>query len=337
MRQLTLNTDLKVEWQEVARPSLSGPRAAIVRPVAVATCDFDHLMVSGSMSMQLPIPIGHEFVAEVVEVGGEVTKVRAGDLVVVPFQISCGECPACLRGHTNSCETLHSFSCYGLGQIAGNFGGAMSDLVEVPFADAMLVGLPPGVSPADAAACSCNVTDAYRCVGPQLLERPGVRVLIVNGAFGNIGLYCVLIAIAMGAAGVDFVDKDPSRAAIAARLGANLLSADMVKSASYPITVDTSMDVDLLAIALQATAPSGECTVSTMYREGLTAIPLWEMFRNSVTLRTGMPHIRAHLVAVLEMVAAGVLDLRAITSAVVDWEAAPAAFTSGHGKTVCVR
>jgi threonine dehydrogenase-like Zn-dependent dehydrogenase len=108
-------------------------------------------------------------------------------------------------------------------------------------------------------------------------------------------------------------------------------------SAFYPITVDTSMDVDLLAIALRATAPSGECTVSTMYTKGLTGIPLWEMFQNCVTLRTGMPHIRAHLVAVLEMVAAGVLDPRAITSAVVDWEAAPAALTSGHGKTVCVR
>jgi threonine dehydrogenase-like Zn-dependent dehydrogenase len=122
----------------------------------------------------------------------------------------------------------------------------MSDLVEVPFADAMLVGLPPGVSPADAAACSCNVTDAYRCVGPQLLERPGARVLIVNGAFGNIGLYSALIALSMGAAGVDFVDKDTSRAAIAARLGANLLSADMVKSASYPITVDTSLPTEVV-------------------------------------------------------------------------------------------
>jgi NADPH:quinone reductase-like Zn-dependent oxidoreductase len=81
MRQLTLNTDRKVEWQEVAPPSLSGPRAAIVKPVAVATCDFDHLVVAGSMPLPLPIPIGHEFVAEVIEVGAEVAKVRAGDLV----------------------------------------------------------------------------------------------------------------------------------------------------------------------------------------------------------------------------------------------------------------
>ena len=337
MRQLTVNTDRAVQWQEVPPPRLSGPLAAIVRPIAVATCDFDHLIVGGHVPLPLPIAIGHEFVAEVVEIGSDVTTVCVGDHVVVPFQISCGDCPACRQGHTSCCESQPYLSCYGLGQLGGDHGGAMSDLVGVPFADAMLVGLPPGVSPADAAACSCNVTDAYRCVGPQLLERPGAPVLIVNGAFGNIGLYAALIAHAMGAGTVDFVDSDPGRAAIATRLGAKLVHPDAARSASYPITVDASMDTDLLVIALRATAPAGECSVSTMYPGGLTAVPLFEMFQNCVTLRTGQPHIRAHLEPVLRMVASGVLNLSAITSAVVDWESAPAAFASGRGKTVCVR
>jgi threonine dehydrogenase-like Zn-dependent dehydrogenase len=86
-----------------------------------------------------------------------------------------------------------------------------------------------------------------------------------------------------------------------------------------------------------AVATCGECTVSTMYAGGPTAIPLFEMFQNCVTLRTGQPHVRAHLDAVLALLAEGRLDLRALTEAVVDWEEAPRAFAHGHGKIVCVR
>jgi alcohol dehydrogenase len=136
---------------------------------------------------------------------------------------------------------------------------------------------------------------------------------------------------------VDLVDSDPRRAEIAARLGANLLSAEATPLAAYPITVDASMDPALLALALRATAASGECTVSTMYAGGPTAIPLFEMFQNCVTLRTGQPHVRAHLDAALALLAEGRLDLGAVTDAVVDWEEAPRAFARGHGKVVCVR
>lgn len=337
MRQLTVTADRRVEWTEAPEPRLTSPGSAIVRPIAAATCDFDHLVVGGRAHMPLPLAIGHEFVAEVVETGPDVTLFAPGDRVVVPFQVNCGDCGACRRGETSSCERLPFLSCYGLGEGAGGWGGAVSDLVGVPYADAMLVRLPEGVSPAEAAACSCNVTDAYRCVGPQLRDRPGAPVLIVGGAFGNIGLYAVAIAVALGAERVDLVDPDPERAATAARLGANLLAPEEVRPAAYPITVDASMDPALLSLALRATAPSGECTVSTMYSGGPTAVPLFEMFQNCVTLRTGQPHIRAHLEAVLDLVATGVLNLAPITSAVVDWEEAPAAFACGHGKTVCVR
>jgi alcohol dehydrogenase len=337
MRQLTVNETRSLHWSDVPAPRLSSPQSAVVRPIAVATCDFDHLLLAGHVSAQLPLAIGHEFVAEVIEVGSAVSSFRPGDTVVVPFQIHCGQCPTCLRHETSSCERLPFLSCYGLGAMAGGWGGAVSDRVGVPFADAMLVRLPAGVAPADAAACSCNVTDAYRCVGPQLLARPGAAVLVVGGAFGNIALYAVAIARALGAARVDLIDADPRRAAIARRLGANVLEASATPLSAYPITVDASMDPALLSLALRATAPAGECTVSTMYAGGPTAIPLFEMFQNCVTLRTGQPHVRAHLDAVLKLLAEGRLDLRALTEAVVDWEEAPRAFAHGHGKIVCVR
>ena len=82
-------------------------------------------------------------VAEVVAVGDGVTSVRPGDRVVVPFQISCGDCRECRRGATGSCGSVPLMAMYGLGPLAGlNGGGFMSDLVLVPYADAMLIAVP---------------------------------------------------------------------------------------------------------------------------------------------------------------------------------------------------
>jgi alcohol dehydrogenase len=338
MRQLIVSEPGKVEWADAVAPRLAGPGSALVRPIAAATCDFDHLLVSGATGFPLPVALGHEFVAEVVEVGSAVTRVRAGDRVVVPFQISCGTCAACRRGRTSSCENVPWLSCYGLGDGAGGWGSAFSDLVRVPYADAMLVPLPDGVEPAEAAAVGCNVVDAYRCVAPGLEEEPGAAVLVLSGAFANIALFAVAIARALGAPRVDFFDRDPAVREWAGLLGANVVdSPERIESGAYPITVDATMDPSLLATAIRATAPSGTCTLSAMYPGETTPVPLMDAFQRCLTLRTGQPHARALLDPVLGLVSSGRLRPSAITRGLLDWGDAPEAFRHGRGKFVCTR
>jgi threonine dehydrogenase-like Zn-dependent dehydrogenase len=340
MQQLVVTAPGQVEWREVARPALTDPRAALVTPIAVATCDFDHLIVGGLTPFELPIAIGHECVAVVTEVGADVETVRPGDRVIVPFQISCGRCDACRRGSTTSCTEVPWLSGYGLGSAGGDWGGVVSDVVAVPYADAMLVPLPDSISPVTAAALSCNLVDAYRCVS-GLIDRPGSPVLIVGGAFANIERYAVILARALGASHVDVCDHDHDRAAAAEALGARRV--DKPAEAAYPITVDTSMDPELLTTAIRATAPSGTCTVSTMYAGDAgdtgdaVALPLFAMFQNAVTLTTGQPNARALIEPVLALLADSALDPLAGIDDVVDWTEAPVAFTRGTGKTVCVR
>jgi len=342
MRELRALAAGEVTWATAAEPDLRGPNSALVRPVAVATCDFDHLMVSGTMPVALPLPIGHECVAIVVSVGADVRSVRTGDTVVLPFQISCGTCAPCRRGHTSSCAALPWLSCYGLGAMAGNWGGLMSDLALVPYADAMLVPLPAGVSPSTAAAAGCNLVDAFNTVGPALESHPGADVLVCGGAFTNIALYSVMFARALGASRVDFLHPDPAVCAKAERLGARVIdSLEHVESLAYPVTVDASMNPLALAAAIRATAPAGVCTASTMYvgepATGLTALPLMSMFERCITFRTGQPHARGLLEAVLALVADGRCRPETVTDDVVDWEDAPAAFSAGSGKHICTR
>jgi len=66
--------------------------------------------------------------------------VRPGEPVLVPFQISCGECGRCRAGLTGLCDTVPYRSSYGMAALSGvEYGGGLSDLVRVPFADHMLV------------------------------------------------------------------------------------------------------------------------------------------------------------------------------------------------------
>src|SRR4051794_17680577 len=103
MRQLEIVGARSVRWSEVPAPRLEGDGEALVRPLAVAMCDLDAVFLSGAFPVAEPFPLGHECVAEVIDVGDAVRGVAVGDVVVVPFQISCGRCEACAAGHTGNC------------------------------------------------------------------------------------------------------------------------------------------------------------------------------------------------------------------------------------------
>ena len=94
MRQLTFLEKGKLEWQEASDPKLEGDGQALVRPVALATCDIDAAFVQGRFPVGDPFSFGHECVGEVTDVGDSVGSVQPGDLVSIPFQVSCGECAA---------------------------------------------------------------------------------------------------------------------------------------------------------------------------------------------------------------------------------------------------
>jgi alcohol dehydrogenase len=128
MRQLEIIGARWVEWREVPAPRLQGDGEALVRPLAVAMCDLDAVFLSGGVPIAEPFALGHECVAEVLEVGDGVTSVAPGDRVVVPFQISCGTCAACAVGRTASCRTVPRGSAYGMQPLGGELRGPQRPL-----------------------------------------------------------------------------------------------------------------------------------------------------------------------------------------------------------------
>ena len=332
MPALMLTAPGRAEWADVPEPRLTGAVDALVRPIAVATCDLDTVVNIGTFALPLPYALGHEFLGEVTEVGEAVTTVAPGDRVAVPFQINCGACRPCRRGQTAYCDSVQRGSSYGLGAIGGDqWGGALAELVRVPYADAMLLPLPPGLDPAAAASLD-NMPDAWRTVGPHLanLAENERRVLVIGSR--SIGLYATAFARALGAE-VIYVDEDDRRNAIAERLGATL---SVSPADRFPVTVSTAGDPGKLRQALRATEPGGVCTEAGVFT-GDVVLPLNQMYTKGVRLVAERHNARADLPAVLDLIARGRVDPAVVTATTAGWDDADAAWSAHHDKLVVVR
>lgn len=311
-----------LEWWDVPAPRLRDDGDALVAPLAVTRCDLDLYIANGAARFEGPFAIGHEAAGIVTEVGDAVTDFAPGDLVIVPFQISCGQCDRCRRGHTNACTAVPFRASYGLKPVCGvEFGGALSDLMHVPFADHMLVRHPHGHALSQTASLADGATDAYAAVTPWLQRDPGAPVLVIGGLGQSLGLLVVQAALAMGSRRVVYLDGHAGRCDLARKLGAKIHqsapTADMAPIGAFPIVVDADGTTASLHLALRSVEPSGVC--QRMYGDfsETTPVLLRHMYGIGITLRIGRVHARAELPACLDHVKSGqlhperVLTLRA--------------------------
>ncbi|MGX9901182.1 zinc-dependent alcohol dehydrogenase [Arthrobacter sp. SA17] len=368
MRELNFLSTGNLRWMEREDPVLISDLDAIVRPIVVSRCDGDtlplHHRVSRAMQVGLktglidpsvgsicgripfkgPFAIGHEAIAEVIAVGSDVTTRKVGDLVVVPWSVSCGTCTLCQRGLTSKCSTTrngNTLAAYGFGPASGSYGGMVSDLLRVPFADHMLVPLPPGLDPLRVAAASDNLSDAWRTVMPYLRRRPGAKVLVLGGGAKSIGLYAAGLAVAHGASSVDYLDGSDHRLNTANTLGANAhrraRNGSVPDPHGYDIVVEASSRISGIRQAIRATSPGGVCTAVGYYVATNTGIPLMHMYANDITLHLGVSHPRATLPELLNWINANNFPAETVTSSLVSFDDAPLAYANRTTKLVLHR
>jgi threonine dehydrogenase-like Zn-dependent dehydrogenase len=282
----------KLEWRETIAPALQSPGEAIVRPIVVGRCDLDMLYVTGRMPLTSGEPIGHEIIAEIVELSSDVTRFHIGQRVIVAAQISCGECRRCRSGHTGRCEAVPFGASYGMGRI-GNYGGGLADLLRVPYANAMLVPIPANVDPLSMIGLADMATDAWRAVGPALAERPGATVLVLGGATPVIGVYAAGMAVSLGASVVDYVDGDAHRRERAVSYGAQSHAhLDACALQNYDIVVDASGSASQLLAALKRIAPEATVTCVSPALVG-PEFPMLELYIKGMTFKVSRPNCRA--------------------------------------------
>ncbi|MEM7411565.1 MAG: alcohol dehydrogenase catalytic domain-containing protein [Myxococcota bacterium] len=319
MQQLQFLGPRQYAWRDVPEPKLDSNEAALLRPLAVARCDLDLYIGLGQIPRRAPFAVGHEMVAEVLDVGDAVTTCRPGDRVCVSFQIHCGRCGPCQAGRPNACDAVPFGANYGLGRCGGiDFGGAFSDVLRVPFANAMIVRLPADVDVAAAAHLADNAADGYRTVAPHLRDEPGAAVLVVGGLAQSVGLFAAQAALGLGAERVVYADADPGRLALAERLGVEprevSLAAMPNAEAVFPIVVDACTLEPGRRFAIDSTAPGGICTSVSNGTEAMAELPLLEMYKRGVRYEISRVQSRPMLEEMLGHVCAGRWDPGALVT-----------------------
>lgn len=334
MRELMYLAPRQLAFRETPEPEVQGPTDALVEPVAMSTCDLDCLIIRGETPFHGPFAIGHECVGRVLAVGEQVRLHKPGDLVVVNWHISCGDCGRCHDGRPNACLSHQAGAMYGLPGL-GDWGGTFSDMLRVIAADTALTSVPAGIDPVVVAGAADNLPFGYEFTVPHLDTLPGSDVLVMGGC-GSIALYATMFAIAAGAGRVVYLDTDIGRLEIAAALGAEVVEGPPPKSAGqFPIVVDASANAEALRCALLSVEPEGiVSSVGGHFAD--VSLPLFAMYQRGVRFYTGRGKGGPNVATALRWVAEGRVQPKAIRPVVAPFNDAIQVLSDPALKTVLV-
>ncbi|WP_166828648.1 formaldehyde dehydrogenase, glutathione-independent [Brevibacterium limosum] len=194
----------------------------ILKTVATNICGSDQHMVRGRTTAPEGLVLGHEITGEVVEVGRDVEFVKVGDLVSVPFNISCGRCRNCKEGKTGICLNVNPDrpgSAYGYVDMGGWVGG-QAEYVLVPYADWNVLKFPDKDQAMEKILDLTMLSDIFP-TGFHGAVSAGVGVgstVYVAGA-GPVGIAAATSAHLLGAACVIVGDLNEDRLAQARGFG----------------------------------------------------------------------------------------------------------------------
>lgn len=140
MKAVTFQGIKNIEVREVEDPRIEHPEDMIVRLTTTAICGSDlHLLHGMIPNLPTGYVIGHEPMGIVEEVGPEVTKLKKGDRVIIPFNIACGHCYYCTHELESQCDNSNPNGemggFFGYSETTGGYAGGQAQYLRVPFAN----------------------------------------------------------------------------------------------------------------------------------------------------------------------------------------------------------
>ncbi|MFE9355381.1 zinc-dependent alcohol dehydrogenase [Streptomyces olivaceoviridis] len=246
MKAVTWQGKRDVRVEDVPDPRIEEPTDAVIRVTSTGLCGSDlHLYEVLTPFMSPGDVLGHEPMGIMEEVGSEVSGLRPGDRVVVPFQIACGHCFMCGTGLPTQCETTQvtgegmGAAIFGYSRLYGSVPGGQAEYLRVPQAQFGPIKVPEGPPDDRFVYLSDVLPTAWQAV--EYAAVPPGGTLAVLG-LGPIGDMACRIARARGAERVFGVDLVPERLARAQRRGVetyDLRAFDNEKSLVHAIQEET--------------------------------------------------------------------------------------------------
>ena len=202
----------EMEMREVEKPTIKNDDDVLLKVEVVGVCGSDvHYYETGrigSLVVEYPFRVGHEFTGRVEEVGGGVEDLQAGDIVVVEPAVVCGACDQCMMGRENTCRELKFLGC------PGQLEGCLCEYIVMPRRCCFKIDNEVGVER--------GVLCEPFAIGVYAVEQAGTKAgdkAAILGA-GPIGLSCLAAAKAVGADSIYVTDKIDERVEVTKNAGA---------------------------------------------------------------------------------------------------------------------
>ena len=316
--------DVRVD--EVPDPRIEQPTDAIVRITSTAICGSDlHLYKLLGFALKEGDVIGHEPMGVVEEVGADVTHVRRGDRVVIPFNIACGSCFMCERGLQSQCETTQNrkfrkgASLFGYTHLYGGVPGAQAEYLRVPLANYGPIKVPEGPPDERFLYLSDVLPTAWQAV--EYAEVPDGGTVAVLG-LGPVGQMCARIALKRGAERVFGVDLVRERLELARSHGIETIDFrdGDVPERIVELTGGRGIDAAIDAVGMESEGPAlaralqtlklkpdmlkalshtfrcvrrgGTVSIVGVYVGVVPMLPIGELFDRQIAIRMGQANVR---------------------------------------------
>jgi hypothetical protein len=192
MRAVTWQGKRDVRVSDVPDPKIEEPTDAIIRVTSTNICGSDlHLYETLTAFMTAGDVLGHEAMGEVVEVGSAVDTLRVGDRIVVPFQMSCGQCFMCNEKLYSQCETTQvteygsGAALFGYSKMYGQVRGGQAEYLRIPQAQFTHIKVPDGPADERFVYLSDVLPTAWQAVEYAAVPDGGTLVVLGLGPIGD--------------------------------------------------------------------------------------------------------------------------------------------------------
>jgi len=269
MKALVWHGKQDIRCDNVPDPEIEDPKDAIIKVTSCAICGSDlHLFHNMIPAMMPGDVIGHEMMGVVEEVGSEVSKLRKGDRIVIPFTINCDECDQCRRGNFSLCERSNrkgeiadkvfghrTAGLFGYTHLTGGYQGGQAEYLRVPFADGTHIKAPDGFTDEQLLFLGDIFPTGWQAAVQCDIQR--TDVVAIWGA-GPVGQMAIRSAILLGAKTVVAIDRLPERLSMAAAAGAETINFEdeSVLERLNELTQGRGPDKCIDAVGMEAHASS---------------------------------------------------------------------------------
>jgi threonine dehydrogenase-like Zn-dependent dehydrogenase len=292
MKALCWHGKNDVRVDNVPDPKVVDPRDLVLKITSTAICGSDLHLLDGFMpTMQSGDVLGHEFMGEVVETGPQVSHVKTGDRVLVPFNIACGSCFFCKKELFSCCDTSNrkpelgrqamgqaGAGLFGYSHMTGGYAGGQAEYVRVPFADVGAFKVPDDLPDEKV----LFLTDIFP-TGYMAAEQAGIEKgdTVAIWGCGPVGQFTIQSAWMLGAGRVIAIDTVPERLQMA-REKSKAETIDFMKDKVYDVLMEMTKGrgpdrcIDAVGCEAHSTA-----TLDSIY----------DTMKTAVGMETDRPHV----------------------------------------------